>query len=308
MRNEGHEYNGLIGADGDGRALAAFLAERYPHSTLEEWRRRIADGRVRLDGRVASAEARLRAGQRLSWLRPPWREPDAPATFGLLYRDQALLAVAKPAGLPTLPGAGFLQHSLLHRVRLLDPRASAVHRLGRWTSGLVLFSVRPDARRELSLQWAERRVGKRYRALAAGEPEFDQRTVDAPIGPVPHPVLGDVHAATEAGKPSRSHVKVLERRDGAFLCDVDIVTGRPHQVRVHLAAAGHPLVGDPLYGPGGGLLVGSRALPGDPGYRLHAAELSFTHPLDGRPLTLRCAPPPDLRGETDQPCLRSTSS
>ena len=97
------------------------------------------------------------------------------------------------------------------------------------------------------------------------------------------------------GWPSFDEVLVLERREGAFLCDVRIATGRPHQIRIHLAAAGHPLVGDPLYGPGGTPLDGSRALPGDPGYLLHAAELRIVHPRTGRELDVSCAPPPLLR-------------
>jgi 23S rRNA pseudouridine1911/1915/1917 synthase len=306
MRNRGHEYAEIVGADAHDIELADYLARRYRHTSREEWRARIAAGQVRLDRHAVPPDARLRAGQRLAWLRPPWDEPAAPATFAVLYRDRELLAVAKPAGLPTLPGAGFLENTLLHRVRVLDPRAAAVHRLGRWTSGVVLFASTPEARRGLGAQWAARTVGKRYRALAAGSPEFDERTVEMPVGPVPHPLLGSVHAASTAGKPATSRIRVVERRRGAFLCDVDIVTGRPHQVRIHLAAAGHPLTGDPLYGPGGGPRPGSRALPGDPGYRLHAARLEVRHPLGGSLLTLECAPPPALRA--GQPCLRSTSS
>ena len=88
---------------------------------------------------------------------------------------------------------------------------------------------------------------------------------------------------------------MLERREGCFLCDVRIASGRPHQIRIHLAAAGHPLVGDPLYARGGVPAAGCTALPGDPGYLLHAAELRVTHPRTGRELEVACAPPPALR-------------
>jgi 23S rRNA pseudouridine1911/1915/1917 synthase len=126
-------------------------------------------------------------------------------------------------------------------------------------------------------------------------------TITTPIGPAPHPLLGSVHAASPQGKPSLSQVTVLERRADSFLCDVRIATGRPHQIRIHLAAAGHPLTGDPLYGPGGLPGPDSRALPGDPGYLLHAAELSFCHPADGRTVVLACEPPPQLRCLTEMP-------
>jgi 23S rRNA pseudouridine1911/1915/1917 synthase len=107
--------------------------------------------------------------------------------------------------------------------------------------------------------------------------------------------LATVHAADPAGKPAQSLVRVIERRPSGFLCDVSIKTGRPHQIRIHLAAAGHPLLGDPLYGAGGGIIPGTQAVPGDPGYLLHAAELRFRHPQDEREILICCPPPAALR-------------
>jgi 23S rRNA pseudouridine1911/1915/1917 synthase len=213
----------------------------------------------------------------------------------VIHRDDDLLAVAKPPGLPTLPGGGFLESTLLRLVRRLDPAASPLHRLGRWTSGLVLFARTPAARAGLTRQWTAGTVGKRYRALASGDPGEDELRVEVPIGPVSHALLGTIHAAADDGKASSTRIRVLERREGAFLCDVWIATGRPHQIRIHLAAAGHPLVGDPLYPAGGVPCADCRALPGDPGYLLHAAELRFTHPRTGAPIVIECAPPPRLR-------------
>jgi 23S rRNA pseudouridine1911/1915/1917 synthase len=260
-----------------------------------EWEARVASGLVLIDAKPAHADTVLRSGSELAWQRPPWLEPDAPGSFDLLYEDEDLIAVAKPAGLPTLPGANFLQTTLLHLVRAYAPDAAPLHRLGRWTSGLVLCSRNPAARTEMMRQWSANKIGKRYRALARGLPAWDKMTIATRIGPVTHALLGSIHAADPNGKPALSHVTVLERRADSFLCDVRIATGRPHQIRIHLAAAGHPLVGDPLYGTGGIPLPDTPALPGDPGYHLHSAELSFCHPRTKREVVLTCELPTILR-------------
>lgn len=296
--NRGHAYSERIGPEGEGLTLLAYLAGRYTHSSAAQWEERIREGRVLLDAHPASPGVVLRAGQELVWHRPGWREPEAPAAFAILHRDADVLAVAKPAGLPTLPGGGYLEHTLLGRVRRVHPEAYPVHRLGRWTSGIVLFGLSAPARAVLTRAWEEGDVEKRYRALAAGRPDGPRLLVDVPIGPVPHALLGTVHAATPGGKAAHTEVRLLEQRLEAFLCDVRILTGRPHQIRIHLAAAGHPLVGDPLYPAGGVPAPSSRALPGDPGYLLHAAELALPHPRTGHPLRLTCLPPPPLRPQT----------
>ncbi len=289
--NEGCEYREQLGETVDGQLLLMYLTRRYHHSSAEEWATRITAGRVRIDGNPAQPDSVLRHGSELVWHRPPWIEPDAPRSFSVLYEDDDLLAVAKPAGLPTLPGANFLQATLLYQVQRYAANATPLHRLGRWTSGIVLCARNLPARTNLMRQWSDKAVEKRYRALARGLPEWDTKTITAPIGPVPHPLLGSLHAASAHGKPSLSQVIVLERRADSFLCDVQIATGRPHQIRIHLAAAGHPLVGDPLYLAGGLPAADSRAVPGDPGYHLHAAELRFRHPLTGYELVIECEPP-----------------
>jgi 23S rRNA pseudouridine1911/1915/1917 synthase len=296
--NEGYEYCERLGSDAEGQKVLGYLSRRYGHFSSTEWAERIASGHVLIDSKPADAESVLRRGAELVWQRPPWREPDAPRTFSVLYEDEDLLAVAKPAGLPTLPGANFLQSTLLYLVRAYAPDAAPLHRLGRWTSGLVLCARNQTAGAELTRQWSARKVGKRYRALASGVPEWAEMTISTAIGPVPHPLLGSVHAANPKGRPSLSHVTVLEQRPGSFLCDVRIATGRPHQIRIHLAAAGHPLTGDPLYEAGGLPAPDTHALPGDPGYLLHSAELSFRHPGTGLDMVIECEPPSLLRLST----------
>jgi 23S rRNA pseudouridine1911/1915/1917 synthase len=294
--NHGFAYRTHVGAEGAGLAVVDYLARCYSKFSREEWLSRIQSGRVLLDGMPSQENTILRPGQLLVWMRPPWEEPDVPRSFAILYRQDGLLAVAKPRGLPTIPGGGgFVEHTLLSLVRRRFDGASPLHRLGRGTSGIVLFASTSHAFSTLSEQWRRGGILKVYRALVAGCPADDELAVDRRIGPVPHPILKTVHAASPTGKPAQSHVKVLERRDGCALVDVTIATGRPHQIRIHLAAAGHPLVGDPLYVVGGIPAVDSRALPGDLGYLLHARLLGFAHPVTGEWTEIACAPPPPLR-------------
>ncbi|MBB5234617.1 RluA family pseudouridine synthase [Deinococcus budaensis] len=295
--NGGYTYRETLGPRARDLSVLAYLTRHYRHSGEAEWRARLEGGEVRLDGLGVHGGEVLRPGQTLEWRRPPWHEPDAPLAFEVLHRDAELLAVAKPSGLPTLPGGGFLDHTLLACVRRDFPEATPLHRLGRGTSGLVLFARTPPAASVLLRAWRAQAVEKRYRALSAGLAEGQAYDITAPIGPVPHPRLGRVYAASAAGKASRSVARVLERRaeEGSTLFEVDIHSGRPHQIRIHLASVGHPLVGDPLYVPGGGPRPELPGLPGDLGYWLHAERLSFIHPRSGERLELHAPPPPELR-------------
>jgi 23S rRNA pseudouridine1911/1915/1917 synthase len=292
--NAGFEYREQVGPEADGRTVLEHLAARHRHSTLAVWRERIDAGEVFLREARAAPSSVLRPGDWLAWRRPPWEEPPVPLAFAVLHRDDDLLAVAKPRGLPSIPNGGFLAHTLLHVVRAHFPEATPMHRLGRGTSGLLLFARTATARRAVSASWRTGGVEKVYRALVSGVPELREFTVEAPIGLVDHPRLGRLHAAAAGGKAAVSHVRILAARNGNALAEVTIPTGRPHQIRIHMAAAGHPLVGDPLY-VAGGRPAADGGLPGDAGYRLHAHRLRLAHPGTGLPVEIECAPPPELR-------------
>lgn len=297
--NDGFSYVEQVGSADAGRSVLEHLARTRRHSTLDEWGRRIEAGEVELDGARACAADRMRAGQRLVWHRPPWEEPAAPLDFAVVYRDDDLLAVVKPRGLPTMAAGGFHTHTLQWQVRRRFADAVAVHRLGRGTSGLVLFARSEVARRGLPRAWAAGAVVRRYRGLVVGRTAV-WFTIDTPIGLVPHPRLGRVHAASQTGKAARTHVRTLVAGDHTSLVEIDIETGRPDQIRIHLAAAGHPLLGDPFFGPGGLPLPDGRALPGDGGYRLHATRLELPHPATGAAMVIE-APPPRALGGPFQP-------
>ena len=292
--NRGYLYRGPVRGAGRGETLLAYLERRYPHTSGPEWERRILSGGVLLDDRPAAPGAVLRGGELLIWKRPGWEEPPAPLSFALLYRDADLLAVLKPAGLPTLPGGGYLDHTLLALLRRRYPEASPAHRIGRPTTGLVLCSRHRAAAAALGRAWTEGRVRKLYRAIVAGVPPRESFPVDVSIGRIPHGG-GMVHAATVEGKPSLSRVRVLESRKDRALVEIEIVTGRPHQARIHLAASGHPLTGDPFYGPGGVPRPGTACLPGAGGFLLHSHRLLLEHPRTGAQLDLEAPPPLPLR-------------
>ncbi len=296
--NDGYVYRETVGT-AHGRTALEHLVDRYRHSPREAWQARLARGEVTLDGVPARGDEALRAGMTLCWHRPAWEEPDAPTDWGLVYEDAHVLAVVKPSGLPTLPSGGYLQHTLLHQVQRRYPGAAPLHRLGRATTGLVLFTRTHEAAVKLSADWREGRVHKRYRALSAGVAAQDAYDINAAIGLVPHPRLGAVHGARAEGKPSRSTARVLERREAETLFEVDLHTGRPEQIRIHLAYIGHPLVGDPLFVAGGVPRAHEPGLPGDGGYLLHAGELSFTHPATGQETHLRAPPPAPLRSRAE---------
>jgi 23S rRNA pseudouridine1911/1915/1917 synthase len=308
--NQGWRYSNRVDHRSVGLSLLAYYVRHYPHSSEAEWRSRIDSGQILVEGQPESAQTCLQLGQQLVYHRPPWQEPDAPLSFEVLHEDSDLLVVSKPAGLPVLPGGGFLEHTLLHQLRRHYSQnvPVPVHRLGRGTSGLMLLARSSLAKTVLSQQFRDstlhperdRQICKTYRALASGTRIPNIFTITASIGKIFHPNLGHVYGATADGKPARSECRVLKRSVDSTLLEVEILTGRPHQIRIHLAAAGYPLVGDPLYGLGGIPLTWAALpdekipVPGDCGYLLHAHRLKFAHPSTGQPMDWVSPPPAPL--------------
>ncbi|WP_326520904.1 RluA family pseudouridine synthase [Leptothoe kymatousa] len=271
-----------------------YYTQRYRHSGQATWQHRIEAGQVLLNNQPTPPDTFLSPGQRLSYHRPPWEEPPVPLDIETIYEDDVLLAVHKPSGLPVLPGGNFLHHTLLWQLRQRASSASPIHRLGRGTSGIMLLAKTKAARAHLSQQLRQRRLGKVYRTLIGPTKNLSDRfSITHPIGKIPYPQLGYVYGANAEGVEAHSDCAVVGRSADATLLDVTILTGRPHQIRIHLAALGYPLLGDPLYVPGGQPHPESTAIPSDCGYWLHAHQLSFVHPA-GQGLTLTCEPPPEL--------------
>lgn len=299
VTNQGWTYFDRVKPAAVGQTVLSYYTSRYQHSTCEEWRSRIEQGQILLNGQPVTPQTPLAVGK-LAYFRLPWPEPVVPMDFGVLYEDEDFWAITKPSGLPVLPGGGFLEHTLLHQMRSRYPDETPVpvHRLGRGTSGAILVAKSQAAREMLSQQFRVRSLSKVYRALVgpATVDELSCRfTCDYPIGKLAYEGLSYLYGHCKGGLASKSEGKVLRRNSDSTLVEVSILTGRPHQIRIHLAAAGFPMLGDPLYAVGGVPIAGGTAMPGDCGYHLHAHRLRFSHPRTGKTLRVVAEPPDILR-------------
>jgi len=279
-----------------GRRLDQALAEVLPdfsRSRLQAW---IEDGRVLVDGGPCRSRDRVWGGEEV-WLEPV-AAPAArcqPQAIGLslVYEDDHLIVVDKPAGLVVHPAAGnpdgTLQNALLHHAPGLDhlPRSGIVHRLDKHTSGLLVVAKTLKAHRSLVDQLQARRVHREYRALVVGALTAGG-TVDAPVGR--HPTQRTRMAVVAHGRPAVTHYQILERFAGYTLLAVRLETGRTHQIRVHMTHLRHPLVGDPVYGgrprvPKGMPQDLADAVRAFPRQALHAIRLGLLHPETLEPLS-----------------------
>jgi len=263
-------------------------------------------GGVQVNGQVASKAAQLKTGD---WLRieldDPPAEPEPVVQLAVVYEDEHLVVVDKPVGVAAHSGPGWdgptVVGSLLasgHRVAMSGPpeRRGVVQRLDVGTSGLMMVAKSEQAYSVLKQMFRDRAVSKVYHGLVQGLPHDLTGTVDAPIGRLPGAYK---FAVVHGGKPSVTHFQLLEALPGAALLRLDLETGRTHQIRVHLAAIGHPLVGDPFYGGDPDL---AERLGVDRQW-LHAVELGFDHPISDLPIRLTTDYPADLTAALD--ALRS---
>lgn len=298
--------------EADGTRLDRFLASVLGDQSRSRLQKLIKDGQVLVGGRAAKPNQPVKRGQDVS-IDIPEPLPAAPAPEALplqiLYQDQDVIVVDKPAGMVVHPAAGHesgtLVNALLHHVEDLsgiggEKRPGIVHRLDRGTSGLMVVAKHDAAHGELARQFHDREVEKEYIALVWGEVMAGRR-IDLPIGR--HPV--DRKKMSAKARRSREAATRIVRAEHfgrtLTLAHVAIHTGRTHQIRVHLSAIGHPIVGDSLYG---GV---HRRVPGD--LRavthlerpfLHAARLAFKHPADGRRMEFTSELPVDLQSVLDE--------
>jgi 23S rRNA pseudouridine1911/1915/1917 synthase len=302
-----------VSDDSEGLRLDRFLVGVLAEHSRSQIQRLIRDGHVRVGGREARSNQPVKTGQDVTIEVPEPTDPvpqAEPLALPIVYQDHDLIVVDKPAGMVVHPAAGHttgtLVNALLHHVDDLsgiggEKRPGIVHRLDRGTSGLMVVAKHDAAHEELARQFADREVEKEYIALTWGEVMAGRR-IDAPIGRDPS---NRRKMSSARARRSREAVTRIVRAEHfgrtLTLAHVAIHTGRTHQIRVHLSAIGHPIVGDALYG---GL---HRRVPGD--LRavthldrpfLHAARLAFTHPAEKRRIEFTSELPEDLQRVLDE--------
>jgi len=290
-------------ADRGGERLDTFIARRCPELSRSHARRLIDEGLVSVNGRQAKPSERVRAGLSVSVIVPPPETvtlvPEAiPLT--IIYQDGDIIVLDKPAGLTVHPAPGHPSGTLVNALLAACPdlrgiagtlRPGIVHRLDKDTSGLMVVAKNDRAQRALQRQLKDRDVRKTYLALVRGVPAPREGTIAAPIGR--HPKNRKKMAVVADGREATTRYRVREEIAGGqySLLEVEPVTGRTHQIRVHLAAVGHPVVGDATYGRPSAA-VGRQFL--------HAHKLAFGMPLGGRTVEFESPLPADLREALSQ--------
>jgi 23S rRNA pseudouridine1911/1915/1917 synthase len=295
-------YRLIVAPEEAGQRLDRYLAQRLPDLSRTRIQDLIADGAVTVRGKTARPATRVSAGEVIEVVVPPpvavRLEPEA-IPLDVVYEDADLLVINKPAGLVVHPAPGHAGGTLVNALLARCPdlagiggelRPGIVHRLDKDTSGLIIVAKHDRAHQFLAAQLKERRIDKRYLALVDGAPASESGTIDAPIARDPR--HRQRMAVVAGGRPAVTHFRVRRRYARHTLLECRPVTGRTHQIRVHLAAIGCPVAGDRVYGRK------EPTLPLDRHF-LHAARLTFTLP-SGQTRTFEAPLPPDLQRVLDR--------
>jgi 23S rRNA pseudouridine1911/1915/1917 synthase len=291
----------------DGRRLDVFLREKLPWRSRSAIQRLVREERALVNGVVGKVGGRVRAGD-LVRLRVPQPQPGdlrhAEIPLCILFEDDWIVAIDKQPGILAHPVGKTLYNTLInalhHRYRNLDDPTkdvvpTLVHRLDRDTSGVLLVTKDDRVRSALSEQFETKRVQKEYLAIVHGAPETDEGTIDLPLGDAGERNIGHPKMSVRAdGAPSRTDYRVVERLPEFSLVRALPRTGRTHQIRVHLAAIGCPIVCDAVYGRERELLPAAGGTPLLARQALHAERLRFVHPVTGAPMEIRAELPADL--------------
>lgn len=286
-------------ADRVGERLDKALAATLDGVSRSQIQALIRDGQVTVNGKPGKASYRIEGGERV-WVNVPVSAgevaPRAEAiALDVLYEDDSVAVVNKPAGMVVHPAYGHTSGTLVNAILARWPeaatpqaegRAGIVHRLDKETSGVILVARTPAALEDLRRQFKARTVTKRYLALVEGIPDAREGVIDAPIGR--DPAQRKRMAVLRGGREAVTEFRVVELYDDFALVEAHPKTGRTHQIRVHLAFIGHPVVGDTVYGRRKQRIKLKR-------HFLHAAAITFQHPATGEPITVEAPLPEDLQ-------------
>ena len=291
-----------------GTRLDLWLAARLPEHSRTRIKALVDGGYVSVGGARSRASHRLKAGERVEATVPPPPPEETvpePIPLRIVFEDEHVLVVDKPAGMVTHPGAGRPTGTLAAAALAHAPgvagvggprRPGIVHRLDKGTSGLIVLAKTPQAYESLTAQLSARTVSRRYLAVAQGVVRRAEGVIDAAIGRDPRSRVRMAVARAGKGKRAVTRFRVLERLRDATLVECRLETGRTHQIRVHMASLGHPLLGDHTYGRRAARTAADPELDtliaGLGGVALHAAGLAFLHPATGEPLVF-ASPLPD---------------
>jgi 23S rRNA pseudouridine1911/1915/1917 synthase len=288
----------------EGERVDKYIAEHLPDLSRSLVQRLIREGRVTVNGAETKASYRVEGGDEIIVRVPPPEatelEPE-PIPLDVVYEDEDLIVINKPAGLVVHPSHGHRKSTLVNAILAHCPdlagingtlRPGIVHRLDKDTSGLIIVAKNDAAQQSLQRQFKRREVKKTYLALVEGRLEPERGLIEAPVGRDPHH-RKRMAVVARGGREARTEYRVLETLADHTLVEVHPLTGRTHQVRVHFASLGHPLVGDPVYGFRRQRLGLGRQF-------LHAWKLGFHLPSSGRPIDLTAKLPHDLRRVLEQ--------
>ena len=295
------------------QTLLEFLAGRFRYLSREEWAGRIRDGKVKVNDRPPSEDQPLRAGDEVAYTTRSWEEPEVNPHYRVVHEDEALLVLSKPAPLPVHAIGAYFRNTLTQLLRKDRPEAKdfhPVHRIDSETSGLLVMAKDKKYLKTLQEKWGAKGLGKgqpqvvkTYRAIVFGGFPEGPTLLEKPIGPKEGSEVRMKLAVTQDGQPSITEFELLEAKKGFSLIQARPLTGRTHQIRVHLEHLGFPLVGDKLYSGDDETFLHFYETGWDdwlkervllPRAALHAFGLEFPHPLTGKRMVFEDAMPEDL--------------
>lgn len=304
-------FSSSVKSDFNACFLLDYLSRRFTYLAKADWRRQLSLGRIAINDQTCLSDTAVQTGDRIAFALDlsEFPEPPADLTFRIVYEDEWLLGINKPGNLLVHRQGRSLTHNLLYQLRHVHqppyPQAGVVNRLDRETSGVLIVARRPEFLAPLNALFARHQVTKVYLAVVHGVPEASQGVIDSPIGRDPDSLISYRYCAGPqalAPKEARTRFQVLEQGGDRALLRLQPETGRTHQLRVHLAHIGHPIMGDKLYGCSDQEFVQWRDRPlaaqanlGATRQALHAGSLQFVHPWTGKEIRMTAVMPDDMR-------------